>query len=154
MSTANPPSRHASLTSRMHRLEQRVNSAVLDAVRLAGYDRLGPSHIAFLDQMGAGCRMGELARRLSVTQAAVSQLADQLETLGLVRRTREPGDGRAVVVEATPAVQRGWMVAREAVTSIESKWRAALGDAHFEALADAIERLVALEESPGDQSSR
>jgi DNA-binding MarR family transcriptional regulator len=130
----------------MHRLELRVNTAVLDAVREAGYERLGPSHIAFLDQMGAGCRMGELAARLSVTRAAVSQLADQLEALGLVRRSRDPLDGRAVIVEPTRAVERGWMVAREAVARVESRWRSALGERRFKAMVDSIERLVALEE--------
>jgi len=130
----------------MHRLEQRVNAAVLDAVREAGYVRLGPSHIAFLDQMGAGCRMGELATRLSVTQAAVSQLADQLEGLGLVHRSRDPLDGRAVIVEATPAVERGWAVAREAVARVEARWRTELGEQGFRAMAVAIERLVELEE--------
>lgn len=128
----------------MHRLEQRVNMAVLDAVREAGYER--PSHIAFLDQMGAGCRMGELATRLGVTRAAVSQLADQLEALGLVRRNRDTLDGRAVIVEPTPAVERGWIVAREAVAGVESRWRAELGERRWREMVDAIERLVELEE--------
>jgi len=130
----------------MHRLEQRVNTAVLDAVREAGYKRLGPSHMAFLDQMGGGCRMGALANRLGVTQAAVSQLADQLEALGLVRRARDLLDGRAVIVEPTPAVERGWIVAREAVAGVESRWRAELGERRFREMVDAIERLVGLEE--------
>lgn len=129
----------------MHRLEQLVNAAVLVAVREAGYTGLGPSHIAFLDQMGAGCRMGELARRLNVTQAAVSQLADQLEALGLVRRTRDPRDGRAVNIEPTQALERGWMVARAAVATVESQWRAQLGEGRFREMADAIRRLVELE---------
>src|SRR5919108_2976877 len=104
----NPPSPNASLTSRMHRLEQRINAAVLDALHDAGYDGLTPSHDGFLDQMGAGCRMGELARRLGVTRAAVSQLADQLQALGLIERTSDPEDRRAVVVVPTDAVRRGW----------------------------------------------
>ena len=129
----------------MHRLELRVNAAVLEAVRGEGFERLGPSHIAFLDQMGVGCRMGELARRLSVTRAAVSQLADQLEAIGLVRRIQDPLDGRAVIVAPTRAVERGWTVARQAVDSIESRWRTELGERRFREMADAISRLVALE---------
>jgi DNA-binding MarR family transcriptional regulator len=130
----------------MHRLEQRVNAAVVDAVRGAGFERLGPSHIAFLDQMGSGCRMGELARRLTITQAAVSQLADQLEALGLVRRTRDGHDGRAVIIEPTKAVERGWIVARGAVDAMESRWRAELGERRFRAMADAIRQLAALDD--------
>jgi DNA-binding MarR family transcriptional regulator len=146
MSTSNPRSPNASLTSRFHRLEQRVNLAVLEAVHEAGYEQLGPSHIAFLDQMGAGCRMGELANRLNVTPAAVSQLAVQLEKLGLVRRTPDARDGRAVVVEPTKEVERGWIVARAAVGGIESRWRSELGDRRFSALVADIERLVALDD--------
>jgi DNA-binding MarR family transcriptional regulator len=130
----------------MHRLERRINAAVLDALRTAGYQGLGPSHIGFLDQMGAGCRMGELARRLGVTRAAVSQLADQLETLGLIERTTHPGDGRAVVVIPTDAVRRGWAIARAAVDRVEGRWRAELGERQFKAMANSIARLVALED--------
>jgi DNA-binding MarR family transcriptional regulator len=130
----------------MHRLEQRINAAVLDALRAAGYDGLTPSHIGFLDQMGAGCRMGELARRLGVTRAAVSQLADHLEGLGLVMRTPDPGDRRAVVVVPTDAVMRGWPIARAAVDAIEDRWRAELGEQRYRAMAESINRLVALED--------
>jgi DNA-binding MarR family transcriptional regulator len=98
-------------------------------------------------QMGAGCRMGELARRLGVTRAAVSQLADQLEGRGLVGRTRDPGDGRAVVVIPTRAVRRGWGAARAAVDAVEGRWRADLGERRFQEMADAVRRLVALEDA-------
>jgi DNA-binding MarR family transcriptional regulator len=130
----------------MHRLEQRVNAAVLDAVRDAGFKRVGRSHIAFLDQMGSGCRIGELARRMTITEAAVSQLADQLEALGLVHRSRGRQDGRAVIVEPTRAVERGWTVARAAVDAVESRWRAELGERRFREMADAIGRLAALDD--------
>jgi hypothetical protein len=49
----------------MHRLEQRINGAVLDAIRAARYEGQSASHIGLLDQMGAGSRIGELARRIS-----------------------------------------------------------------------------------------
>ncbi len=65
---------------------------------------------ATIDQMGAGCRIGELARRLSVSQAVMSQLADQLEALELVRRVRGPFDRRAVIVDPMAAAQRGWII--------------------------------------------
>ena len=134
----------------MHRLEQRLNAAVLDALRAAGYRGLSPSHIGFLDQMGVGCRMGELAARLGVTRPAVSQLADQLQALGLVERTRDPADGRAVVVVPTAAVRRGWPIARAAVDRVEGRWRSELGERRFRALTDSVSRLVALEERDQD----
>jgi DNA-binding MarR family transcriptional regulator len=146
MSTHNPASPNASLTSRMHRLEQRVNSAVLEAVRGAGFERVGAAHVGFLDQMGSGCRVGELARRLSVSQAAVSQLADQLEALDLVRRVPDPLDRRGVIVEPTAAVRRGWIVARQAVDVVESRWRAELGEERFSMMVQAITQIASLDD--------
>ncbi|WP_131736976.1 MarR family winged helix-turn-helix transcriptional regulator [Actinomadura roseirufa] len=46
---------------------------------------------------------GELARLLSVTSGgAITAVVNRLETAGLVRRTRDPLDGRRILVEAVP----------------------------------------------------
>jgi DNA-binding MarR family transcriptional regulator len=80
-----------------------------------------------------------------LSRARAPQVAGQLETLGLVRRTRDRLDGRAVIVEPTRAVERGWTVARAAVAGVESPWRNELGERRYQAMVDAIERLVALD---------
>ena len=41
---------------------------------------------------------GELAVRLSLTSGAVTSVIDRLETAGFVARTRDPEDGRRVIV--------------------------------------------------------
>ena len=61
------PGRGPSLTSKMHRLEVAVNLAVLARLKAAGFDKVRPSHVAFVDQMGDGCRMSVLAKRLNLT---------------------------------------------------------------------------------------
>lgn len=45
----------------------------------------------------------ELARRLSISTAAVTSVIDRLTALGHVHRTRHPTDRRGVVVVPTPA---------------------------------------------------
>ena len=42
---------------------------------------------------------GELARRTGLTTGAVTGVVDRLEGAGLVRRARDPGDRRRVIIE-------------------------------------------------------
>jgi len=56
-----------------------------------------------LDRAEEGLTMGELSRRLMVTNGNVTGLIDRLVTEGLVARTPSPHDRRAQVVSLTPA---------------------------------------------------
>lgn len=56
-----------------------------------------------LDRAGDGLTMGELSRRLMVTNGNVTGLIDRLVTEGLVDRQPAPNDRRAQVVRLTPA---------------------------------------------------
>lgn len=46
-------------------------------------------------------RLGEIAEDLQLATHAVSPIIDRLEEVKLVRRVRDEGDGRAVLVELT-----------------------------------------------------
>lgn len=59
--------------------------------------------LAQLDRAGEGLTMGELSRRLMVTNGNVTGLIDRLVGEGLVARTPAPHDRRAQVVRLTPA---------------------------------------------------
>lgn len=48
-----------------------------------------------------GCRLGEIAEELRLATHAVSPIIDRLEEAGLVRRTVDEDDARAVRVELT-----------------------------------------------------
>jgi DNA-binding MarR family transcriptional regulator len=111
-----------SLASLMHRLELEVNQAVLARLRRQGFEGIRASQVAFVDQMGAGCRMSELARRLNLSPGAVTQMSTQLEGMGLVARRMDPADRRAVIVEPTESVRAMWGVAREVVDRVEQDW--------------------------------
>ena len=56
-----------------------------------------------LDRAGEGLTMGELSRRLMVTNGNVTGLIDRLVTEGLVARQPAPHDRRAQLVRLTPA---------------------------------------------------
>jgi len=49
---------------------------------------------------------GHLAKATHLTTGAVTAIVDQLEAAGLVRRVRDTGDRRRVILEATAEVQR------------------------------------------------
>lgn len=72
------------------------------------YDRhrLGLSELRLLDFLArsdtGSARMSELAEVLVLLRSRVTWLTRRLETLGLLRRVRIPGDGRGVLAEITP----------------------------------------------------
>src|ERR671914_1822983 len=59
--------------------------------------------LSILDALQFGDRMsaGELAKRVSLSPAAVTAALDRLERAGYVRRLRDEGDRRRVLVEVT-----------------------------------------------------
>lgn len=71
-------------------IAQRLGLHGTDGKTMSLLDREGP--------MSAS----EIARRTGLAAASVTNLIDRLEQKGFVRRTRDPKDRRAVVVEPTP----------------------------------------------------
>jgi DNA-binding MarR family transcriptional regulator len=67
-----------------------------------GYSVTARSTLARLRTGGPG-RVSDLARLEGVTQPAMTGLVNRLETEGLVRRTADPSDARAALVELTAA---------------------------------------------------
>ncbi|MGX4643121.1 MarR family winged helix-turn-helix transcriptional regulator [Massilia sp. SYSU DXS3249] len=64
--------------------------------------------MAQLDRHPEGLRMGELSKRMMVTNANVTGIVNLLEQEGLVARDAVPGDGRAYRVRLTPAGRRAF----------------------------------------------
>ncbi|HET8541326.1 MAG TPA: MarR family transcriptional regulator [Anaeromyxobacter sp.] len=94
--------------------------------------------------------MGELARRVAVTEKTVTGIVDRLERDGLVRRERDAEDRRVVRARATG---RGEAVSRDIEEGVHGKLvrLLALLDARDRrALVGILERLLArLDEAPG-----
>jgi DNA-binding MarR family transcriptional regulator len=96
-------------------------------------------------------RVGNLAAVLGVSDATASRTVDALESLGLVKRERDPTDARAVRVAATARGRREHANRRERFVRALDRFMEELSEDEREQLSDALEtvnRLLA----PGEPS--
>ncbi|MDV3123415.1 MarR family transcriptional regulator [Mycobacterium sp. 21AC1] len=105
---------------------------------------------------GGPIRMTELAARERVRTPTTTVAIRRLEKLGLVKRSRDPSDLRAVLVDVTP---RGLVQHRESLASRRADLAtrlSRLSAEDLETLAKALvplERLAGSEESPGPEET-
>lgn len=92
---------------------------------------------------GEGLRLSDLADRMGITKQSVSQLVDDLEAEGYVARTPDPTDGRAKLVVFGPRGTEALPVAWQALRATDDRVRDVLGAEDTEVLRDALERLLA-----------
>lgn len=98
--------------------------------------------LAALERLGGRARMGELAAELGVTRASATALVGPLERRGLVRRAKDPEDGRSVIVALTEAGRRAvrrWGAAPRSLRSALED----LPEPERKALRAAMARIVA-----------
>ena len=89
----------------------RFEARVLALMEQAGYTSTRLSHVNLTRHLDLeGTRITELARRARMTNAAMTELIDQCEQLGLVQREADPADARARVVRFTEEGQL-WLAA-------------------------------------------
>lgn len=128
---------------------------LLDGLHAAGLDDLRPTHnnvLRFLDV--GGTRASTLAQRAGLTRQALTQIIDDLERLGYVRRAPDPADRRAKLVLYSERGRAAFEASRHIIEAIEERFAAVLGaDQHNGlrwALETLLERGTALDEgSPG-----
>jgi DNA-binding MarR family transcriptional regulator len=114
---------------------QEVHRRIIAGLNEAGFEELRLPHIAVFQYPGPeGCRPGELAERAGMSKQAMNQLLQSLEELGYIRRNDDAGDRRARVVRFTKRGRAAWDKIYEILIQVETEWRAALGDRHFEQL--------------------
>jgi len=86
------------LSNALRRFEERV----LALLGEAGHGQTRRSHVNLTRHLDLeGTRITELARRAAMTNAAMTELIDQCEALGLVERTADPMDKRVRLVRFT-----------------------------------------------------
>jgi DNA-binding MarR family transcriptional regulator len=78
--------------------------------------------------------VGELGRRLGISEPAASLLVDKLEERGLATRTRDEQDRRRTLVTATPAGHELASRLRQGREEQVQRWLDALTDAELEGL--------------------
>ena len=88
-----------------------------------------------------GIRQADLVEKAGLTKQAVQQFVDELESDGIVHRTRDEKDARARWVRLTPAGEAAMRDADRIKLQIETEWRQKLGSDAFDQL-DALLRQV------------
>ena len=113
------------LTNALRRFEERV----LAIMEESGHGGTRRSHVNLTRHLAlAGTRITELARRAAMTNAAMTELIDQCEGLGLVERIEDVTDKRARIVRFTSAGV-GWLDAfGRAVSIAEEEMAREIGD--------------------------
>jgi DNA-binding MarR family transcriptional regulator len=113
----------------------RFESRVMELMERAGYTETRLSHINLTRHLDLdGTRITELARRAGMTNAAMTELVDQCEAIGLVQRTADPADRRARVVQFTVKGKQ-WLAAfGTAVKKAERELVKSIGQEAFELL--------------------
>lgn len=78
------------------------------------------SHINILMRLfhGGNCGVSEIGEQMGITNAAASQTVDKLVQMGMIRRTEDPHDRRAKLLEIT----RDGRVLIEKGVDLRSKW--------------------------------
>lgn len=97
--------------------------------------------LALLEQHGTA-RVGELAAAARTTQPGMTRLLGVLERDGLIERSPDPSDSRAVVVGATKAGSSALSAWREEFRAVLAPRFAELDDEEWAALARAAEILA------------
>ncbi|MGA8303103.1 MAG: MarR family transcriptional regulator [Thermoplasmata archaeon] len=95
-------------------------------------------------QNGAHAR--EMAESIGLTPAGVTDIIDRLEDRGLVRRTRDPKDRRAIRIELTNAGRRRHRETRRRVLQMWGATVERLAPSEYAALATGLRALARLED--------
>jgi DNA-binding MarR family transcriptional regulator len=90
-------------------------------------------------------RLTALAEKIEVKPSAVTVMVDRLEKRGLVRRTQDPEDRRAVLVELTADGLDVLRQAGDLRSELLGRFTDRLDPAEVRLLADLLERLTGAE---------
>ncbi len=155
-----PPARQSSVSKEYReRLEARKEASTLQllfkAARLLDEEalrrvalrkdapRLRRSHTALLPHIDlGGTRVSVLAERLGVSKQAVSELIDELESAGVLRRTADPTDARARLVSFTPKGRDGLLEGIEVLRELEAEIARSIGAPMLQGLRAALLRIL------------
>jgi DNA-binding MarR family transcriptional regulator len=122
VTAAGAPSR-ANLGFELAKASQRWNELLHGEFTVRGFGEVRPAYGSVMLPLFEqdGLRMGELAARARLSKQTMTTLIRLMERAGLVERTPDPQDGRAVIVGLTPRAREFGPVAGEVVASLEQR---------------------------------
>jgi DNA-binding MarR family transcriptional regulator len=115
---------------------QRWNELLVERFRAAGWSEMRPSYGSILVPLFEedGLRMGELARRARLSKQTMTTMVRLLEREQLVRRERDPDDGRASRIVLTAKARRFEPIAERTLAELGELARERLGERRLAAL--------------------
>lgn len=131
--------RHDNIGRLLNNAVRRFEDRVLELMTAAGYADTRISHVNLTRNLDRdGTRITELASRAGMTKQAMSELVEQCEGIGLVRREIDPADKRARIIHFT-RLGLQWLEAfSRAVDRAEQEMRVELGQAKHDAVRNAL----------------
>jgi DNA-binding MarR family transcriptional regulator len=116
---------------------------------------LTPTQMVVLSLLDDGSmRIGSLAATMGAAQNTISEVVARLTRSGLVRKTPDPVDGRAVLVELTPAGRQALESRRRAMRDYHRSVLKALSPKERHKFVEAFEVLVTMVEAARRQMSK
>jgi DNA-binding MarR family transcriptional regulator len=89
-----------------------------------------------------GIRLTDLATKAQLSQAACSELVDELQGLGYLERRADPSDRRAKLIFPTTQGRVVLDAAGEAVANLEQRWREQLPPGAFDRACHTFNDLI------------
>jgi DNA-binding MarR family transcriptional regulator len=123
---------------------QRWNELLQERFRAAGWGEVRPSYGSLLVPLFEedGLRIGELARRSRLSKQTMTTMVRLLERDGLVRRERDPHDGRAFHIVLTARARRFEPVAEHTLAELGALAQDRLGKRRLTSLKHDLEEWI------------
>jgi len=123
---------------------QRWNELLMERFRAAGWSEVRPSYGSILVPLFEedGLRMGELARRARLSKQTMTTMVRLLEREQLVRRDRDPSDGRAFRVVLTAKARRFEPTAERTLAELAELASERLGERRLAALKHDLKEWI------------
>src|SRR2546426_12775366 len=119
---------------------QHWNELLQERFRAAGWGAVRPSYGSILVPLfeDDGLRIGELGRRARVSKQTMTTMVRLLERDGLVRRERDPDDGRAFRIVLTAKARRFEPVAEQTLNDLNALARGRLGERRVRSVKNGL----------------
>ena len=125
---------------------QRWNELLYAEFVRAGYPEVRPAYGSVLLPLfeEEGLRMGELAARARLSKQTMTTLVRLMERNGLVRRERDPEDGRASCVLLTPRARSFEAVAERVLARLDDLVAARLSETDRATVTGSLKEVMSL----------
>jgi DNA-binding MarR family transcriptional regulator len=132
--------RHANIGRLLNNAVRRFEGRLVEIMVKSGYVNTRLTLFSLTKNLDVeGTNLTELARRAAMTKQAMGELVDECESLNLVRRVRDPNDGRARIVMFTRAGRRWLEIFRGAIEQAEREMRAEVGERQLTVISKGLQ---------------